>query len=157
MTEKRNRWVGIVVGCLAIAGIVGAGVNIARQLNPPAVQDARAPGMPQRKQREQSGPWQERQKRLLAKMPGSLEHAEGPKAKIVPVHLVWEGASGRGGVLKDFDGCLPAGPEVDVVWNRGQLYLMKKKGRLQLVYSASDVNDHFRFAEAGCTCVCFDG
>ena len=157
MTEKRNRWVGIVVGCLAIAGIVGAGVNIARQLNPPAVQDARAPGMPQRKQREQSGPWQERQKRLLAKMPGSLEHAEGPKAKIVPVHLVWEGASGRGGVLKDFDGCLPAGPEVDVVWNRGQLYLMKKKGRLQLVYSASDVNDHFRFSEAGCTCVCFDG
>ncbi|HVW38083.1 MAG TPA: hypothetical protein VHB99_12285 [Pirellulales bacterium] len=157
MAQKRNRWVGIVVGCLAIAGIVGAGVNIARQLNPHEVRAAQAPGAPQRKQQERPNPWLERQKQLLAKMPGSIEQIEGPKAKIVPVHLVWEGASGRGGVLKDIDGCLPAGPETDVVWNRGQLYLMKKKGRLQLVYSASDVNDRFRFAEAGCTCVCFDG
>ena len=103
-----------------------------------------------------AGAWQERQQRLLAKMEGAAKRLAGAKAKIVPVHLAWQGA-GRGGLLEEIDGCLPAGAGIDVVWNRGQLYLMKNKGRLDLVFSADGVNDRFHASDAGGTSVCFDG
>ena len=90
-------------------------------------------------------------------MEGAAKRIAGPKAKIAPVHLAWQGAGGRGGLLEDVEGCLPAGAGIDVVWNRGQLYLMKKKGRLELVFSADSNNDKFRPSDAGGTTVCFDG
>lgn len=154
VATKRTSGFKALFGCLAAAGIAWAGLSIFRQLNPPPIPGAQAAESPPR---PRGGAWQERQQRLLAKMEGAAKRIAGPKAKIVPAHLAWQGAAGRGGLLEDIDGCLPAGPGIDVVWNRGQLYLMKKKGRLDRVFTANDNNDKFRPSDAGGTCVCFDG
>ena len=153
MAAKRSKWFAAIVGGLATVGIAWAGLSIAQQLKPRRAPDDAPPALPGVTLEER----QQRDRRLLAAIPGPVERVDGPAAKIVPAHLAWEGAAGRGGLLDDFDGCLPAGEGIDVVWNRGQLYSMRKKGRLKLVFAADDVNDHFSNFEGGGTSVCFDG
>lgn len=87
--------------------------------------------------------------------PPSATYVAGAAGRIVPVHLAWSGPGG--GLQNEIAGCLPAGPGADVVWDRDKLFLLKKKGRLELVFTAAGVNDRFSTGEPGNTCVCYDG
>lgn len=129
----------VLTGALAILGIVAVGVGIIRQL--PAEPRGAAPAAP-------SGNSQQ----ALA-----IERTPGPAAATAPVTLVWYAPDGRSGLLGDIDGFLPAGPGVDVIWQRGSLLLMKQKGRADLVWSANGINQNFTPTVSGGTTVCFDG
>lgn len=144
MVADRKSWRSILLGCAAALGIVWAGATIVRQMFPPTPQDPQIAAA-------------ERTKEILAQLSGPIERVAGPGGKIVPANLVWEDGFGGGGLLEDIDGCLPAGPGVDVVWSGGKLYLMKEKGRLKLLWQADSVHDHFRVPHGGGTSVCFDG
>lgn len=98
-----------------------------------------------------------RAKRVWAQTPASAERTAGPKGRINRVDLTWKDDSGRGGVLNGIDGCISAGPGIDVLWRRNQLFLMKKKGHLSLVCEADGPNGRFSNYYGGGTSVCFDG
>jgi tetratricopeptide (TPR) repeat protein len=154
MVAKRHSWSAILLGGAAVVALGFAASSIVRQLAPKDRSQLLDPEVLRERARNES---QERAKQLLAKLPETFQRSSGPAGKIVPVHLAWEDAAGRGGLLAELDGCLPAGPGVDVVWSGSRLYLMREQGRLQLVWAANDDNDRLSHPEAGGTSVCYDG
>jgi len=80
-----------------------------------------------------------------------------PVTGVHEVEFVGQGgnASGR---LRALDGCLPAGPGIDVVWAGNGLYLMKQPGRLTRVWEG-EINWRFNtlVANAPRNHVCYDG
>lgn len=150
MGAKRYAWRAILIGSAALVALGAAGARVTAQQAP-----NNRPSEAERAKLQKEA--QERAKRLLAHVPQPVRRSRGPAGRIAPAYVAWQDSAGRGGLLKEIDGCLPAGPGVDVVWNRGRLFLMKQKGRLKLAWEAGGVNDYFGFSEAGGTSVCFDG
>lgn len=82
----------------------------------------------------------------------------GQLTGVQEVTLVWRDAAGASGVANNIDGCLPAGPGVDVVWQRSDIFLMKEPGRLKRVWHG-DVNSHITMVVCASLRdhICYDG
>lgn len=82
----------------------------------------------------------------------------GTLAGIREVKLTWSDASGGSGVANNIDGCLPAGPGVDVVWQRGDIFLMKEPGRMTRVWQG-ELNSHVSMVVCASIRdhICYDG
>ena len=154
MRASGKFWRVVAIGCLAAVVSGAAQVSFATQAESKeesAAGDRAASRVPAGVRLS------ERAKHVLAQTPPAAEQSAGPKGRINRVYLTWKDDSGRGGVLNGIDGCISAGPGIDVLWRRNQLFLMKKKGQLSLVCEADGPNDRFSNYYGGGTSVCFDG
>lgn len=85
--------------------------------------------------------------------------ANGPAGKALPVRLTWQDVRGdSGGVAEELDGCIAAGPGIDALWHRGDLFLMKQKGLLRRVRTAGRIDSPYGPMHRGSfVSVCYDG
>lgn len=143
---SRRTW---VVGGLATVAILVTGIVLVSQFRaePQQPKLATQPFLPSHNTQQPDPP---------AVPKPAAEVVPGPAGQISPVHLQWQASSGSG-LLGEIDGCVPCGPGVDVLWHRGNLYLMRQKGRAELVWAAEERGDNFAGRDTGATPVCFDG
>lgn len=149
MRAQRTSWQMWMVGGSAIVVLLVAGIVIVARFSA-------APQQPGLATQQGSPPASAQQPAGPAVPKPVAEIVPGLVGRIAPVHLSWQ-ASGSSGLLGEIDGCIPCGPGVDALWQRGNLFLMRERGRAELVWAAEGVGDYFVARDTGATPVCFDG
>jgi hypothetical protein len=86
------------------------------------------------------------------KAPAALQ-AAGPTATVKKLELAWTETSGASGVLKQIDGCLAIGTGRDVLWQGGDLYLVKAPDAVRRV----SLGRRPGWAPSQVGQICFDG
>ena len=141
MSFQRRRWA--LIGGIFLASVILAGCVLLRHFDVGGPFAAAAAAL-------EAG-------EMPKDLPPFVVRNNGRAGKIQPVYLPWEDSRGGNGLIGLVDGCLPAGPAVDVLWSRGGLYLSKRKGQLRRVWGGDAVQGRFGAGYWGKAGVCFDG
>ncbi|HVC96454.1 MAG TPA: hypothetical protein VND64_22405 [Pirellulales bacterium] len=127
-----------------------------------SIDNAEVQAMARQLERDEQSIVKQAEAKEASEMESGVREAQA-RAKSLPatgvheIEFIRQGGDADGR-LQAFDGCLPAGPGIDVVWAGNALFLMKQPGQLRLIWQGG-INWRFDtlVANAPRNHVCYDG